>query len=293
MQEQSLRADKCIVDMHVFGALVITEAVGGPAIQMTWGRKQADCNNVLKDVPTPDGSEWQTPALNAAPVGSFHTLDTLVADFARIGFNETEMTALMGAHSFGKMHKYAGTWSPRKFARGYCGSDRERWGDGGFWDRTPDVLDNDYFKLLSSTNADDKQVCCGPRNRFGCWTTSSPMEYWNKTEVPGQGCRTSWCMRSATQLSPRRKSEADWAMVSTQISMPQWNESKFGNAPSVRLFLLAADWALLENQEAKKAVDAYAKSQHAFHHAYAQAFSKLIALGYPEAGPGALKHCAL
>jgi len=124
-QERDLMEDKCIVDMHVLGALVITERIGGPSIDMTWGRKQANCTAILRGRNLPARLDIEAPALRASPLGSFDNLNRVVEDFSRIGFNEREMTALMGAHSFGKHHKYAGVWSPRESAHdgrsaGYC-----------------------------------------------------------------------------------------------------------------------------------------------------------------------------
>jgi hypothetical protein len=292
-QERDLMEDRCIVDMHVLGVLVITERVGGPSIDMTWGRRQANCTAILRDRNVPTGLDLEAPALRASPLGSFDNLSQIVEDFSRIGFNEREMAALMGAHSFGKTHKYAGSWTPRQSqvngqSAGFCNAGDVSWGSGGYWDRTPDTLDNDYFKVLDEVNLDEMHVCCAGRNAYGCATTGNGMRFWNGSWVPGQGCETSWCMRSATSWGPRRKSEANWAMLSTDVSLPAHSGA---GANPVRLLHMASDWALLDNQNARAAVSDFARSEQAFHQEYAEAFSKLIKLGYAEAGPQALTSC--
>jgi len=285
--------DKCVVDMHVLGAALVTKKVGGPQIEMTWGRHQADCN---KRFQTSKASETLRPFpiwLNAAPPGSFDSLHKVVEDFARMGFSEREMAALMGAHSFGKIHKYAGDFAPRQNHTGFCNSNRTEWGQGGYWDKTPDKLDNDYFKGLDTIDPAEKEVCCADRNQYGCRTTKSkpgaPMQFWNGSVVPGQGCNHKWCMRSSTPWYPRNKDEAKGATLTTQEAMPQWNEKKYGKAPPVRRYMLAADWALLESPLARAAVKEFAQSEEVFSSAYNQAFDKMTKLGYP---PAAINTCS-
>jgi len=284
---EHLLKDKCVVDMHVLGALLITKKADGPQIEMTWGRRQADCtklfaaSNVSKEFkPFPI---W----LNNAPLNSFEHPHRFAEEFTRMGFSEREMTALMGAHSFGKLHKYAGDFAPRANHSGFCNSSRKKWGDGGYWDRTPDKLDNAYFRHLDTVDPAEKEVCCANHNKYGCRTSTSksgkPMQFWNGSLVPGNGCKHQWCMRSATPWNPRNKDEANWAMLTTQETMPQWNEKKYGKAPPVRRYMLAGDLALLEDSKARAAVKEFAKSEEAFHSAYKQAFDKAIKLGYPSA----------
>jgi len=292
----NLLKDKCVVDVHVLGALLITERVGGPKIPMTWGRRQADCTKLFAD------SKFAAKGcvdcvfkpfpiwLNAAPMGSFEKLHHVVHDFERMGFTQREMAALMGAHSFGKLHKYAGDFAPRELTSGFCNSKRTTWGVGGFWDKTPDSLDNEYFKSLNTINPAEKEICCGPMVKGkGCWTMSSaPMEFWNGSRVPGQGCKSKWCMRSAIPWAPRNKYEGNWAMLSTQETIPSYDK-KYGKSLPSRLYALAADWALLEHSETRAAVKEFAESKPAFHSAFHQAFDKATKFGYPS---GSMKTCS-
>merc|ERR1711979_47076 len=38
--------------------------------------------------------------------------------------------------------------------------------DGGIWDQTPEVFDNNYFKLLQGETLDQKDICCGPTGHY-------------------------------------------------------------------------------------------------------------------------------
>jgi hypothetical protein len=292
---QNLMKDKCLVDMHVLGAFLIIEKVGGPRMDMAWGRRQADCNKLFENSEVAHELKAHPIWLSAASFNSFDKPHHFVEDFRRMGFDEKEMTALMGAHSFGKIHKYAGDFTPRQFASGFCNSDRTEWADGNFWDKTPDKLDNEYFKLLDSSDAADKYVCCSKHGTKGCRTTPNiqrgdRMEFrTNNTQVPGQGCNHKWCMRSATPWFPSHKDAANWALVSTQETMPQWNEDKYGPARPARFMMLAADWALVQDPSARAAVEDFAQSEEAFHTAFRQAFDKAMRLGY---SPKSLQTCS-
>lgn len=274
------------MDMHVLGSLLIIEKAGGPSMDMVWGRRQADCNKLFDNSKVTQDLKSHPIWLQASPFGSFDQPQHVVEDFRRMGFDEREMAALMGAHSFGKIHKYAGDFAPRQYAAGFCNSDRTEWADGFFWDKTPDKLDNEYFKSLDSSNADDKEVCCSKHGTHGCRTTPNvekghKMEFrTNNSLVPGQGCNHKWCMRSATPWYPRHEDEANWAVVSTHETMPQWNEEKYGEAKPARFMMLAADWALIQDPTARAAVKEFAQSEEAFQTAFQQAFDKAMKLGY-------------
>jgi hypothetical protein len=195
----------------------------------------------------------------------------------------------MGAHSFAKQHKYGGIWHPRNNGHGYCNSSRggehavgtEKWGYGNFWDRTPNNLDNDYFKLLDEANISDETNCCGGMAEFGCSTTYESLE---NVDLQ-QGCRHQWCMRSAGTRAPRNAASRDWALLSTQYSRDQFDgpPMMFDGAPHptdpVRLVRLAADQVLIHNNRSRQAVARFAANNSAFLEAYAAAFGRLINLG--------------
>lgn len=349
--------DRCIVDMTVFGVLVIIEKVSGPQIPMVWGRRQRDCNNIFKHTTVPAELDNSRTALSAASLGSFHNTSALVHDFELLGFDPKEMTALMGAHSFGKVHKYSGDGlvvrnqgttfcsNPNKLLpplsvadmdnvstgdyRGQCKPEESakrngrpcwhksgarlepsrlglsaegeepdsKWQDpkfpsfswGGFWDTTPDKLDNEYFKVLNASDVGEKKICCGLKSKYGCNTFGTTMQNWDGKHVSGQGCETSWCMRSMgsgglANGPPKSEGKANWIMHSTRQHVSVHGRSH-------RLYSLAADWALLENPEAHAEVIKFAKDEGAFHAAFSKAFSKLLQNGWPKTGEGALRTC--
>merc|ERR1711879_1071522 len=41
----------------------------------------------------------------------------------------------------------------------------EGFGDGGFWDTTPETFDNEYFKEMHDVYFDNKDVCCSGTTR--------------------------------------------------------------------------------------------------------------------------------
>jgi len=46
-------------------------------------------------------------------------------------------------------------------------------GDGGVWDRSPSVFDNDYFKLMADVPFDQKDLCCGGTKGGLCMRTGA------------------------------------------------------------------------------------------------------------------------
>jgi hypothetical protein len=356
--------DKCIVDVMTLGSLLIIENNGGPAIPMTWGRKQGDCRKPFEGITVPDHLDTRRIAQSGAPLSSFGNPSAIFTHFEDMGMNKTEAVALMGAHSFGKIHKYTGGVDTRNRGGGFCtdlaqvqgywgkngtpmetfddthldtrstpagtctgdfhdasylSSDpvtcwtNERgyleqaraeapeptkamlrkasqdeakalsyvmpgWGKGGFWDRTPNHFDNDYFVLLNQTDASDRNNCCGPSTEYGCSADSLPMQ--NKDGEDIDGCDVSWCLRSGGSTdgwlgggSPNSASVSDYAMLSTK----EYVKSDIGTH---HLYLLAADWALIEDTEAKDVVARFAADEAEFHAAFAAAWSKVINLGH-------------
>lgn len=167
------------------------------------------------------------------------------------------------------------------------------WGGGGFWDRTPDIFDNDYFKMLGETDPDERNNCCGPTTEFGCSTDGLPMQ--TKDGKTINGCEINFCLRSAGgdtegKLgggSPNKHTDfPDYLMVSTKTYVqPSYFFEHGGNTRIVRF---AADWALIDDAEARGYVKEFAGDASKFNSMFAAAWSKLITLGYPE---GQLKAC--
>jgi len=103
----------CVVDITVLASLVVIESHGGPRMPMVWGRHKGNCERMIVTPFTRDQDDLVTygdfPALRFAPAltglddpTSFRTV------FHDLGFNASEQTALMGAHSFGQLQVCAG-----------------------------------------------------------------------------------------------------------------------------------------------------------------------------------------
>ncbi|KAJ3187909.1 cytochrome c peroxidase [Gaertneriomyces sp. JEL0708] len=110
-------------DLWTLAGCVAVEAMGGPVIPWKPGRTDKDPKNLTaKDVP-PNGR------LPDAAQGQDHVRQI----FYRMGFNDREIVALIGAHAVGRCH-----------------SDRS--GYSGPWTYTPTRFSNQYFKLLTSVD---------------------------------------------------------------------------------------------------------------------------------------------
>ena len=106
-------------DLWTFAGTVAVHELGGPVIPWRPGRKDAvDGKETVPDGRLPDAAQ-----------GARHVRDI----FYRMGFDDREITALIGAHSLGKTH-------------------RNRSGFEGPWTRTPTQFSNDFYKeLLGNT----------------------------------------------------------------------------------------------------------------------------------------------
>ncbi|KAJ3176883.1 cytochrome c peroxidase [Geranomyces variabilis] len=110
-------------DLWTLAGCVGIEAMGGPRIPWTPGRSDKDGKKLsAKDVP-PNGR------LPDAAQGQDHVRDV----FYRMGFNDREIVALIGAHAVGRCHP-------------------DRSGYDGPWTHTPTRFSNQYYKLLTTVN---------------------------------------------------------------------------------------------------------------------------------------------
>jgi catalase (peroxidase I) len=111
-------------DLWVLAADVAIEEMGGPKIKFTPGRKDAaDEKNIPKNGRLPDAGQ-----------GAKHIRDV----FYRMGFNDQEIVALIGAHCLGRCHT-------------------DRSGFVGPWTRAPTTFSNLFFKELLENQWSVKQ----------------------------------------------------------------------------------------------------------------------------------------
>ncbi|KAI9094327.1 heme peroxidase [Phlyctochytrium arcticum] len=110
-------------DLWTLAGATAIEAMGGPQIPWKSGRTDKDPKNMTAaDVP-PNGR------LPDAAQGQDHVRQV----FYRMGLNDREIVALLGAHSLGRCHT-------------------DRSGYSGPWTYTPTRFSNQYFKLLTSVD---------------------------------------------------------------------------------------------------------------------------------------------
>ncbi|PYI22332.1 cytochrome c peroxidase Ccp1 [Aspergillus japonicus CBS 114.51] len=101
-------------DLWTLAGSAAIQECGGPAIPWRPGRQDRDVAACTPDGRLPDASKDQK-----------HVRDI----FYRMGFNDQEIVALIGAHALGRAHT-------------------DRSGFDGPWDFSPTVFTNDFFKLL-------------------------------------------------------------------------------------------------------------------------------------------------
>jgi len=75
----------------------------------------------------------------------------------------------------------------------WTGSNKKGIGDGGFWDRTPQKFDNDYFKLFVGEKFDGKYVCCGSSFWNGKYRECKRTGTMVRNPKPHSITMDSWC----------------------------------------------------------------------------------------------------
>lgn len=137
-------------DLYTLAGVVAVEESGGPTIPFRLGRKDMDSG----DTSPPDGR------LPDADKGCKHATIKHVRDiFYRMGFNDRDIVALLGAHALGRCHTDAsGYWGPWTFAENTFSNEyfrlliEERWSpklthNGKVWDG-PDQYEDATGKLM-------------------------------------------------------------------------------------------------------------------------------------------------
>lgn len=134
-------------DLWTLAGVAAIEGMGGPKIPWRPGRKDVDAKN-LKALP--DG---RLPNANmGCPVATNSHIRDI---FGRMGFNDRETVALLGAHAVGRCHVEAsGFWGP--------------------WNFSETTFSNEYFRLLLEEKWTVKKTHQGKP-----WT--GPMQYEDKT----------------------------------------------------------------------------------------------------------------
>ena len=103
-------------DLWTLAGVCGVQELGGPSVPWRPGREDLDVSACTPDGRLPDGDK-----------GKEHVHQI----FGRLGFNDQETVALIGAHSLGRCHP-------------------DRSGFDGPWDFSPTVFTNEFFRLLLS-----------------------------------------------------------------------------------------------------------------------------------------------
>jgi cytochrome c peroxidase len=118
-------------DVWTLAGVVAIELMGGPTILWKAGRKDVDEKDLK---PLPDGR------LPNANMGCPHATNAHIRDiFGRMGFNDREIVALLGAHAVGRCHEdVSGFWGP--------------------WTNAETTFSNEYFRLLLEEKWTEKKT---------------------------------------------------------------------------------------------------------------------------------------
>lgn len=110
-------------DLWTLAGSCAIQELGGPTIPWRPGRQDKDVAGCSPDGRLPDGSKDHG-----------HVRDV----FTRLGFNDQEMVALIGAHALGRGHT-------------------DRSGFDGPWNFSPTVFTNEFYRLLVEENWNQKK----------------------------------------------------------------------------------------------------------------------------------------
>ena len=132
-------------DLWTLAGVVAVEAAGGPSVPWRAGREDAVGPTAVPDGRLPD-ADCGCPAANITHIRAI---------FNRLGMNDREMVALIGAHCLGRCHENAsGYWGP--------------------WTNAETTFSNDYFVRLLQETWTVKKTHNGRK-----WT--GPMQFENKS----------------------------------------------------------------------------------------------------------------
>lgn len=126
-------------DLIAYAAKVALEKLGGPKIELTLGRKEANS----------EGEKIHTPHVH-------FTIDGLISAFEKMNFSVKDLVALSGAHTVGKQNEISFTDSPYQFDNSYFKKLTDSPNDISFLETDKALLNNSetkkYVDLFSHDN---------------------------------------------------------------------------------------------------------------------------------------------
>lgn len=120
-------------DLWTFAGKVAVQSMGGPIIAWKCGR--VDCT-----------FDKRVPPNSRLPFGDKNA-DNIRATFDRMGFDDGEMVALLGAHGMGRCHPQYSGWD-------------------GTWTRKPTEFSNDFFLVLLREDWHEEIVASTGRSQY-------------------------------------------------------------------------------------------------------------------------------
>jgi hypothetical protein len=225
--------------------------------------------------------------------------------FGHWNFSAEEQVALMGAHSFGKLAVCAGGFngiehgpfcnngdqlipplsessSTFKCDSNICqptwvkqnGKSDVGFGDGAFFDQTPEVFDNHYFQILKESSEigfeNIVHWCCGRYRNGGCDRKRDMVNELDmrKMETP---CDQEWC-RSDRGGRTHFKNLKRYAEPADKEFVRDANRHGYVK----RVVFLGADMALINRSDTLEKVTIFAQNNTEFFYSFRKAFTKVI-----------------
>jgi cytochrome c peroxidase len=141
-----------VSDLWIFASYIAIEDMGGPHITFSPGRQDKPNGEHCPPngrLPDADGRPGEGPITKPTTIAHIRDI------FYRMGFNDQEIVALLGAHALGRCH--TGLFPPpsayragnaRRCAAWLTALRADRSGYVGPWTRAPTTFSNEYFRLL-------------------------------------------------------------------------------------------------------------------------------------------------
>jgi len=148
-------------------------------------------------------------------------------------------------------------------------------GDGGFWDQTPQTFDNEYFKGFADQKFSNKDNCCGHSTGQRCSRKGSPSDRLSGSKIKTNLCDMKWCR------SDRHNRDHMKSLVAWYEPPHDFVKKGYRHGTVKRIIRLAGDWALLAG-DTRQYVEEFANNQNAFFDAFSRAFSKVTKQGYSD-----------
>ena len=315
---------RSLPDLMALGAVMVVEgfanADGARDLHMhfKWGRRKGSCEGSImcSGDHCIDNEKWFLDCTLGNPEMRYKHYSPLdptsnIRAFECMGFNRTEMMALMGAHSFGGVNRCTGT-SQGLFAEVFCPVTKEKYLDlpppaapcdrnckrdfkqavadrlrQTFFDSTPGKLDNQYFRELRAayeSKGADTVACrglddagdyaaeyCGTDHQV-CVAARKP----SRSVTKQADVRMRYLQNVSTPcegFDPATPKQGTCLRGGGDEHGPAWRPMAY----------LAADWAMMEDPRASALAAQFGADEGAFHRAFAAAYRKVLNFGYDEA----------